>query len=289
MSKEKLAIVGIFYDGYEDAWIDYIRCFNHYWSDCPYKHYIVDNTKVMENIDNITFINAGEDAEYSRKVQTALEKIDADYYLLMLEDFFIGEKLDKDVLKPVMDFIFDENIDYYCLSSLSSFSKYKSALYDPSKKFLFKINPQNRYTLGCQAVIWKKDFLKQCIGTSNYNAWVFEGSLAKSKKVHSPEFLGKCVKDERNILKLKHGILQQKMIPTTMKYFERIGAPLTTQRAVMSDKQFNKYVRNSRLSSILPNPIYNFLKGILRERRGNAVLDKYKNEIDKIVKENFGY
>lgn len=289
MSKEKLAIVGIFYDGYEDAWIDYIRCFNRYWSDCPYRHYIIDNIKGMENVDNIMFFHAGEDAEYSRKVQTALEKIDADYYLLMLEDFFIGEKLDKDVLKPVMDFIYDENIDYYCLSSLSSFSKYKSVLYNPSKNFLFKINPQNRYTLGCQAVIWKRDFLKQCIGTSNYNAWVFEGALAKSEKVHSSEFLQKCVKDERNILKLKHGILQQKMIPTTMRYFEKIGYPLTTQRAVMSDKQFNKYVRNSRLSSILPKPIYKFLKGILREKRGNVVLDKYEMEIDKIVKENFGY
>lgn len=288
MSKQKLAIVGIFYDGYMDSWIDYIRCFKNFWPGCPYKHYIISNTKSIEEND-IIFICAGSDAEYSRKVQTALEQIDADYYLLMLEDFYIGKSLEQNILEPILAYIEKEDFDYYCLSSLSSFTKYKSDLYDNSKKYLYKINPNNRYTLGCQAVIWKREFLAQCIGKSNYNAWIFEGALAKSKKVHSFEFLAKSVKDVRNVLNLQHGILQQKMIPTTIEYFERIGFPLTTKRSVMSKKQFNKYVRNSKLATFIPKSIYKILKKIIGEKRGNAVLDKYEVEIDHIVKENFGY
>lgn len=288
MNKQKLAIVGIFYDGYMDSWIDYIRCFKKFWSDCPYKHYIISNTESIEE-NGITFISAGPDAEYSKKVQTALEQIDADYYLLMLEDFYIGKQLEQNVLETILDYIEKENLDYYCLSSLSSFTKYKSDLYDNSKDYLYKINPNNRYTLGCQAVIWKKEFLVQCVGKSNYNAWIFEGALAKSKKVHSSEFLAKSVKDVRNILNLQHGILQQKMIPTTIEYFEKIGFPLTTKRSVMSKKQYNTYVRNSKLATYIPKPIYWIMKKIIGERRGNAVLDKYEVEIDRIVKENFGY
>lgn len=47
MSKHKLSIVGIFFDGYIDSWIDYIHCFEKFWPDCPYDHYIVNN---VENI-----------------------------------------------------------------------------------------------------------------------------------------------------------------------------------------------------------------------------------------------
>lgn len=289
MSKEKLAIVGIFFDGYEDVWMDFIHCFTKYWPECPYNLYIVNNTKLIEETDKIHVINAGIDAEYSRKVQIALEKISADYYLLMLEDFFVGKTLNKDVLNPIMDFIVREDIDYYCLSTLSSFSKYKSSLYDDTKKYLYRINSGYRYTLGCQAVIWRKGFLKKCIGTKNYNAWIFEGAFAKSQRAHTEEFLSKCVRDVRNVLKLKHGILQQKMIPTTIEYFKNIGDPLTTNRDVMTDKQFKRYIRNSKIVAIVPKPIYKLMKKILGERRGNAVLDKFELEIDKIVKENFGY
>lgn len=288
MKKEKLAIVGIFYDGYEDSWIDFIRCFKKFWPDCPYELYIVNNTKSIEESDGIHVINAGSDAEYSRKVQTALEQIDADYFLLMLEDFYFGKKLPSDILEPIINYIDRENLDYYCLSSLSSFSKYKSELYDDKKDYLFKINPDYRYTLGCQAVIWKKEFLKKCVGKSNYNAWIFEGALATSQKVHTSKFLEKCVKDVRNLLELQHGILQQKMIPTTIEYYKSIGFPLTTKRNVMSKKEFSKYVRNSKLAGFIPKPIYKIMKKLLGEKRGNAVLDKYEQEINRIVVENFG-
>ncbi|WP_343084306.1 hypothetical protein [Blautia producta] len=287
MNKKKLAIVGIFYDGYVDIWRDFIRYFKIYWADCPYDFYIVDN-EIQMDIDNITFINAGKDAEYSRKVQMAIEQINADYYLLLLEDFFFGTRLDKDILEPIMNFIEEEKIEYYGISSLSSFSKYKSNLYDVSKGYLYKINPKNRYTLGCQAVIWEKNFLKRCIGTRNYNAWVFEGAFTKSKKVHTDEFLKKCVKDTRNILQFKHGVLQQKLLPETVEYYRQIGNPITSNRDTMSEKDFSKYVRNSKVAALIPRALHEPLKKIVGEKRGNAVLDKYEQQIQVVIKESFG-
>lgn len=288
MEKQKLAIVGIFFDGYVDSWIDFLRCFKKNWPDCPYSLNIITNTKRLEEYGDVNWITAGENAEYSKKVQTAIEQINADYFLLMLEDFYIGQKLDGSILEPILDYIYEEDLDYYSLSELSAFRKYKSKLYDPQKKYLYRINPKYRYTLGCQAVIWKRDFLSKCIGTRNYNAWVFEGALAKSKVTHSSDFLCKCVKDTRNVLRLKHGILQQKLLPPTVEYFKSIGDPLTSRREIMSDKQYKKYVRNSRISSAIPKPIYRVLKKLLGKRRGSAVLDKYESEIQLVIAENFG-
>ena len=205
----------------------------------------------------------------------------------MLEDFFLSKRLDKNILEPIISYIESENLDYYCLSSLSSFTRYKSELYDSKLNYLYKINPNNRYTLGCQAVIWKKDFLKKCVGNGNYNPWIFEGALAKSKKVHTLAFLSKCVKDDRNLLGLKHGILQQRMIPTTMEYFKKIGEPLSTNREVMEKKEYRKYVFISWLSAHIPRFLHNLIK-ILIKQNNNSVLDRYKLEIETVIKENFG-
>lgn len=288
MDKKKLALVGIFYDGYIDSWKDFLRNFYYFWPDCPYELYIVSNETTLIEYDKVNWIPAGKDAEYSKKVQAAIDQIDADYLLLMLEDFYFGASLGKMELEPVLEYVVTNDIKYYCLSSLSSFTKYYSELYDKNIPYLYKINPKKKYTLGCQAVIWEKNFLKSCIGTRNYNAWVFEGALAQSKRTHTEEFLNKCVKDTRNILKLQHGILQQKLLPPTVQYFKNIGLPLSSNREIMSEKSYRRYVRNARLSASLPRPIYKLLKSIIGKKRGNAVLDKYEKEIQVVIRENFG-
>ncbi|MCR5639678.1 MAG: hypothetical protein K6F97_12700 [Lachnospiraceae bacterium] len=287
MSEERLAIVGIFYDGYEDVWRDFVRCFRRFWKDCPYHVYIIDITATPKYFsdNNMTVINAGEGAEYSKKVQMALQQIDAKYYLLLLEDFFLGHELERSVLEPVLDYIEDKNIKYYSLSALSSFTAYHSTLFDKSKEYLYNINPNLRYTLGCQAVIWRKDFLQNCIGTRNYNAWVFEGALTNSKKVHTKRFLQGCVKDTRNILGLKHGVLQSKLLPRTVDYYKGIKFPLTTTRTVMSESDFKKYVMRSRISAVIPKALHSLLKKITSK---GAVLDKFSDEIRIVIKENFG-
>lgn len=287
MSKERLAIVGIFYDGYEDVWKDFVRCFRRFWNDCPYQVYIVDILKKPQyfNDNNMIVINAGEGAEYSKKVQTALQQIDADYYLLLLEDFFLGYKLDKNILEPILDYIEERNIKYYSLSALSSFTKYRSKIFDEEKKYIYSINPNLRYTLGCQAVIWEKDFLQKCIGSRNYNAWVFEGALTNSKRVHTYNFLKCCVKDTRNILGLQHGVLQGKMLPRTVEYYRNIRFPLTSSREIMRKKDFNMYVLRSKISAIVPKNFHNVLKKFFSK---GTVLDKYSNEIKLVIEENFG-
>jgi hypothetical protein len=78
--------------------------FSSHWPDCPYELYIVNNEKELdyEKKYKVKVLHAGKEAEYSRKVQTALSKIDADYYLLLLEDFL----LEVNVLKTQLSVFF---------------------------------------------------------------------------------------------------------------------------------------------------------------------------------------
>ena len=115
----KLAIVGIFFDGYEDMWYDFVNLFHKNWPDCPYPLSIVDNVAELDpqkvDTSKVTVLHAGKDAEYSRKVQLAVDQIDAEYYLLLLEDFFVVKPVSNRKIRDVLAFIQREKIEYYTM------------------------------------------------------------------------------------------------------------------------------------------------------------------------------
>lgn len=269
--KKKLAIVGIFYDGYYDIWEDFLNLLNQNWNDCPYDVYIVNNTKKIEfdYSNNVTVINAGENAEYSRKVQTAVKSIDADYYLLLLEDFFFQKKLPKDVLDEVMVNIVENNILYYRMNILDFVIRKHS-------NDVMRISDKDEYTLTCQPAIWDKGFLNECIGKENYNAWIFEGIYACSKKAHTEEFLKRCYVDYRNILCLRHGAVQGKILPNVYEDFKKEGYVFKNSRPLMGVRQYHKHINKQRIKAYIPNKVQLFIKRIFRT---DSVLLKYKEEI----------
>lgn len=104
--RKDLAIVGIFWDGYYDMWEDFLELKEKFWKDCPYPLYIVNQAKNLnfQKKYDVTVIHAGESAEYSKKVQTALAQIDSDYFLLLLDDFFFSAE--------IQGAVFDETISF---------------------------------------------------------------------------------------------------------------------------------------------------------------------------------
>ena len=54
--------------------------------------------------------------------------------------------------------------------------------YDEHERLVKAYYDKDEYTVSCQPAIWKKEFLKECIGTENYNAWICEGVYIYSKK-----------------------------------------------------------------------------------------------------------
>lgn len=275
---KKVAIVGIFYDGYKDLWEDFVVLFEKYWPDCPYKKFIINQSAEFDLKSSFTVYHAGKDAEYSKKVQTAIEKIDADYYILLLEDFFVERKVDGKKVEFVLDYLIDNGFNY-CSMPLPEFKKSFKGKKQKNKMFL-DISPKAEYTVSCQAAIWEKHFLKSCIGKENYNAWVFEGVYSKSKFAHSKAFLSKCCATKSNPLNLRHGALQGKMIPKTMKRFKKNGYQMSTQREVLSTKLYFKHQLKSFLKSIVPLGLQ---KKIKKKILLNSTIEKYNGEIERVM------
>lgn len=277
MKKKELAIVGIWYDGYYDIWEDFLELKEMFWHNCPYPMYIVNQTKELtfnKNYD-VTVIHAGADSEYSRKIQTAVEQIDADYLLLVLEDFFFSRPVDTELLENALNIVKENKLDYYSMP-LSEFMNVKLGNPFKNYKSVYDFNPDFEYTLSAQPAIWDKQFLKKCIGQGNYNAWVFEGIYLKAPKAHTKEFLDGCKVDMSNFLGLKHGALQGKMIPSLVRYYKRIGYTFKTQRSQLPLSAVFKH----QIRSHIPVSVLAFLKKFIKNK---SVTSRYIAEIDKQI------
>ena len=272
-----LAIVGIFWDGYYDMWEDFLELKEKFWKDCPYPLYIINQTKKLnyERNYNVTVINAGSDAEYSKKIQIALEKIDSDYLLLLLDDFFFSKELSRDILESHIKFMKENSIKYYSMP-LSEFLTPIVGKKGHISEIPEYVNKDREYTLTCQPTIWERNFLKECIGTGNYNAWVFEGIYAMSKKAHSSSFLSQCMRIKSNPLCIKHGALQGKMIPETINFYQRIGYDMKNKREILDASVYQKHQRKATIKSLIPVPIQKLIKRFLHS---NSVYGRYSDQI----------
>lgn len=277
----KLAIVGIFYDGYIDLWRDFIGLIKKNWSSCPYKIYIIDGELDLMEEDtkglDITVIHAGKEAEYSRKVQVALENIEEQYLLLLLEDFYFVSEVNNLKVDSILNIIEDNNIDYYTMPMPEFIGTKEKEQY---KNYSFrKISVNREYIFSCQPSIWNRELLKLCIGNENYNAWIFEGIYAKSECVRTEEFLENKVVDYGNPLCLRHGAIQGKMIPTTLKLIEKSGYQMTTERPALP---FSVMVSYS-IKKIGHRVVELFKIPQIREIfKSKSILEKYEREIDQI-------
>lgn len=248
--KQDMTIVFIGFDGYSDMWDDCMNLFHRFWKDCPYKVMFVNNSKEIK-FENVQVLHAGDDAEWSRKVQLAVEKADTPYICLLLEDFFVGEPIDTQIIEETLKLIKEDDIRYFKIVNNNRPLKNRDAHYK-GIKYLHVVPENDEYGVSLQAAIWKKDYLKEVLGTENYNAWKFEFDRVKEAEGKTSEPNKGVLVDDRNILKIKHGVMQSKYLPFTVKYFKKKGLDLTIQREIMSYPQYLRYWIVSAGKEILP-------------------------------------
>lgn len=257
MKTNNMAILVIGYDGYNDLWKDFFTLFHKYWPECPYKIYLANN-ELEYCVDDVITIHAGADAEWSRKVQKALDQIEEDYICLLLEDFYLGKNVNTKVVENALKLMKRDDLRYY---KLNTFTPFKTDLYN-GYKYLHVIPADMEYGISLLPGIWRKDFLREKVGNENYNAWKFEcDRIAEGRNTSSRPLKG-CVFDERNILRIVHGVVQGKYLPEAVRYFEKTGYHLNQkERGVMSFRE-NVLYKIKRLN--WPKPVRNILKRILR-------------------------
>lgn len=228
-------------DHYSDAWDTFFYCIDKYWNDCRYVKFLVNNEKTCL-CQGVININTGPEVSWSSKVRTALEHIDSQYILLLLEDYFFVEKIISQKIDEYLSFMKSNDIDYLSFMPVKGMAKtaYEGISY---------VTEENIYGKVLQPSIWKKECLQKCLFNNEFSAWEFE---AKQKILSPLRVIGNDCCTSELALSWKNGILQGKWYPPTIHYLKKHGIYINTDgRKRLSLGKTMKYKLKSRAFKLM--------------------------------------
>ena len=79
-------------DAYSDLWTPFFTLFWRNWPDCPYPVFLGTNREHFEH-PRVRILNAGLDESWSKNLRSFLSRIDSEYVLFLLEDFFFVKRV----------------------------------------------------------------------------------------------------------------------------------------------------------------------------------------------------
>jgi len=142
---------------FSQAWDPFFTLFKKYWSDCPFKVYMVTDfgTYDDELVNNITI---GKDLGFSRNLLYALDEIPDEHIIYFQEDYFFSNCFDTPRIEHYVDHAEKHNIA--CLRLAPCPGPTKPWKYDESLGVLEK---GASYRISTQTAIWDKSFLKSTL------------------------------------------------------------------------------------------------------------------------------
>ena len=133
-------------DGYEDCWKPFSILYNKYFPN-NYKTYIVTETKTCPYFDTIKKTGA-----WTKRLKEALQELDSEYVLLMLDDYFIHDKVDNNKIKECLKIIKETNAIVYNFEF-----KYRQGV-ELNNRYDIQLNNQY-YLNSTQPSIWNRQRL----------------------------------------------------------------------------------------------------------------------------------
>lgn len=157
------SVVVLTCDSYSDLWEPFFILKNRYWNDCPYETYLITETKECEYCKTINI----NEKIWTKRVREGLKKIKSDYVIILLEDFFIRDKVDNERIEYCMNH-FDKN------TAMFNFEKsYDENDIDSGVEGFKKKSETAPYKCSCQAAIWDRKKLIKLLAVDG-SAWDWE-------------------------------------------------------------------------------------------------------------------
>ena len=231
------------------------------WDDENLKIYLGTNGENKKEYcpKNWIYINKGEDKSFSQSLKSYLEEIKEEYFILMLDDFLILDKVNNYLINKAFEFI-KENKGVYLRLTPNPKGDFKI------DKYFSQIDVENKvpYITSLQMAIWKKDFLIKLL-EYDFNPWEFEVKAGKTKE--ALENSDKFFVTNFAFVKYTHFVEKGKFYPFIKEFVEKENLKFIGDRKFWTEKDLKRF-QNSFIKQLLINIIPN----------------KYKNKIRKIFK-----
>lgn len=276
MSK-KVAVLVNSCDLYEDVWDPFFSLFKIQWPDCPYDIYLnTENKDYTCDFLNVRTLKTGGESSWTERIKKAVNEIDADYILFMLEDFFLLERVDESKLDTVVSEM-QKKSEVGFLFFTPRGVRYDIE-YRPDTVFT-DVSRYADYRVNACLGLWKKEFLLQMLYTDG-SPWEFEHNatrlswLTKDRCcVVNPEYSE--VFSYSILISEGYGITQRKWLPKNKELFSKYNIHVDFDRLGILEKKSKPSGESGKSGKKKSNKI---LSAVTKRIR------KYKKRIKKQVR-----
>lgn len=143
-------------DKYEDLWYPFFTCLRDNWKDMSYPIVLNTESKKFEmeglNIQSFQLYKENENIPWGKRLKETLEKIETEYVILLLDDFFIKSKVNQEKINQTIKWMNeDSNIAVF------SYKRTRGKNIKNEKYSDFELRPKDgEYRFNCQAAIWRR-------------------------------------------------------------------------------------------------------------------------------------
>jgi len=243
---QSFSVIVIGYDGYKDVW----SYFEHFYLKANLNDYFKTIFVSSEERGPNSFdcILAHSNSA-SKRIEKALEETDADYIILLLEDYLIEDDSIYYKLLPFMQFVETNKIDYFCLCNFITKLRGKKISNHNDVALL----PKTRnYRISLQPSIWSRKLLSAIVRNDISTLWDFENYLNHNKAYDDiPAFFPAKTK-----IKIVNMVDKGEITKKANKMFQKEGLPKPKRKQISLSKSNIIKIKNF-LISLIPGRILN--------------------------------
>ncbi len=153
-------------DKYSDLWYPFFSILKNRWKEIPYPIYLSTETKsfscdgmVITVLNNEYSLQTGKQIPWGKLNKEALKKLDTEYVLFMIDDFFLIEDVDQKRINDCINWMEkDREIAVF------SFWRVRTGSIRDNKYPHFELREKKgEYRFNCQAAIWRRERLIEFI------------------------------------------------------------------------------------------------------------------------------
>ncbi len=219
-------------DKYRDVWDEFFNLKDKFWPDSDFEWYVVTESVQYER-DGVKTITGGGD--WSTRLRNAVHAVKADYICTFLDDYFITENIDNQLIHDRVEFMRTHQVSFLNMDDGFDHIRHADGL-EPFDKDFVKIPKHLAYGVDTAGAIWDREYLLQTLGDGDYSAWQFE--LDRCKEAASEEGLkGLILMDLLQPLHISKipVIIQGAYYPPAIRFFKKQGYVINCHdRKVMS-------------------------------------------------------
>lgn len=228
-------------DEYSDLWHGFFYQFDKNLN-IPIERYLLSNNSrfIYEKKYNVKTLQVGKYTDWSRNLRKALELIPEDYIFLIVEDFYISEPVDLNLVINSINYAVENNVQHIKFSPEGADIKSNNGLFlTYEKKMPYWIS---------LCGIWNKAYLKKIL-LDGESAWLFEVNVNYRVQFSAEKLLA----FKKPLFKYKNMVQKGFWIRDNLNWALNSGIPINPNARPIHNK-FNYFIKTYLFKIILIIP-----------------------------------